>query len=82
MKSEPISSYIHFGTCVRFLQDAEPEWKIFGDGYVLDNINTFLEYLEEFNLPVTTRVAYELLENMGAAWPKPQTQKSSRANTL
>jgi len=62
MKSEPISSYIHFGTCVRFLQDAEPEWKIFGDGYVLDNINTFLEYLEEFNLPVTTRVAYELLE--------------------
>ena len=60
MKSEPISSYIYFGTCVRFLQDAEPEWKVFGDGYVLDNINTFFNKLDEFNLPVTTRVAYEL----------------------
>ena len=62
MKSEPISSYIYFGTCVRYLQDVEEGWNVEGHGFVLDNINAFFKCLDKFNLPVTKRASYKLLE--------------------
>ena len=62
MKSEPISSYIYFGTCVRYLQDVEEGWKVEGGGFVLDNINKFFMCLDKFNLPVTKRASYKLVE--------------------
>lgn len=60
MQSKPISSYIIFGTEIRFLQDVKEKWPVHGEGLVLDNINAFFAYLKEFNLPVTMRASYEL----------------------
>jgi hypothetical protein len=60
MESKPISSYIRFGTVIRYLQDAKESWAVHGTGYVLDNIDSFFEYLKEFELPVTNRAADQL----------------------
>lgn len=60
MQSMPISSYIIFGTEIRFLQDVRKEWRVHGEGLVLDNIARFFANLEKFNLPVTMRSSYKL----------------------
>jgi len=60
MESKPISSYISFGTELRFLQDAKERWSVHGNGWILENIDRFFVHLQEFNLPVTQRAAYVL----------------------
>jgi hypothetical protein len=60
MKSKPISNYIFFGTALRYLQDAEEGWSVYGTAQILENIDSFLVDLQEFELPVTQRAAYEL----------------------
>ncbi len=60
MQSKRISRYIYFGTALRYLQDVEAGWKVHGEGYALENMDAFFEYLEEFQLPVTQRAAYQL----------------------
>lgn len=60
MQSKPISSYINFGTVVRFLQDVKQGWRVHGGSFVLGNIDRFFVHLKEFNLPVTMRASYEL----------------------
>ena len=60
MQSKPISRYIGFGTSLRYLQDVEAEWLAHGKSYVLANIDSFFASLEEFELPVTQRAAYDL----------------------
>ncbi len=62
MQSKSISRYIFFGTTLRYLQDVKEGWKPHGKGSILENIDMFLSYLEEFTLPVTQRAAFELLE--------------------
>lgn len=58
MQSKPIWDYIFFGTSLRYLQDAKEGWPVHADGLVLDNIDSFLSCLEEFELPVTQRAAH------------------------
>ncbi len=62
MKSRPIVGYIFLGLGWRYLQDINAGTLIHGDGFVLFNIKTVLQRLEEFNLQVTLRSATELYE--------------------
>ena len=62
MQSKSILNYIKFGTGLRYLQDASQNWPVHETGYILDAINRFFDNLEEFNLPVTQRAAYKLLQ--------------------
>lgn len=62
MKSRPILDFIYIGTCLRFLQDASPNNTIHGDGYILNNIESFLQNLNEIGLNVTLRASDELEE--------------------
>jgi len=62
MKPKTIFSYIWIGTCLRYLQDAQSGWSIHKKNYVMDNINRFLETLEENELHVTERACAELLK--------------------
>ena len=60
MESRSIDHYIVFGTQFRFLADAQEDWRVHGEGYVLSNIDAFLRNLDWFSLPVTQRASYEL----------------------
>lgn len=60
MQSKPILEYIFFGTALRYLQDVDAGFTVHGEEYVLYNIDSFLYSLQEFDLPVTQRAAYEL----------------------
>ncbi|MGA2916950.1 hypothetical protein [Methanoregula sp.] len=60
MKSQPISSWINFGTGLRYLQDAQKGYSIEGTSCVLENIDGFLKKLDKFNLKVTERAAGDL----------------------
>jgi hypothetical protein len=60
MQSKPISDYIYFGTALRYLQDIREGFNFRGEGWVLHNIDAFFGCLEEFQLPVTERAAYDL----------------------
>lgn len=62
MESRPITDYIYFGTALRFLQDAEEGTGVHDKAQILENINNFLCDLEIFELPVTNRAAYKLIE--------------------
>ena len=60
MKSRPISTYILFGTELRYLTDAGEGWEVHGEDLILDNIDRFFANLAEFDLPVTQRAACHL----------------------
>jgi len=62
MEKKSIWGYFLFGTAVRYLQDVKAEYKyeIFGDGYILHNIDTCLGQLDELGLKVTKNAAWEL----------------------
>ena len=60
MQSKPISTYINFGTELRFLQDVKQGWSVHGESFVLGNIDRFYVHLKEFDLQVTLRATYEL----------------------
>lgn len=60
MLSKSILRYINLGTRFRFLQDAKKGWRAHGDTWILENIDAFFAYLEEFELPVTQRAADKL----------------------
>ena len=62
MQSIPISWYVNFGTGLRYLQDAGQGWTVHGEWRILENIDSFLDCLKEFELPVTERAAHELVE--------------------
>ncbi len=57
MKKQSIYKYYYFGTCLRYLQDAEAGHPIKGDGFIIDNIDEFFRSLDELGLNVTQRVA-------------------------
>ena len=65
MQSRSIKDYIALGFVLWYLKDAGLNytnvlWRVHGDAFVLDNINLFFRYLEDFNLPVTLRAAKKL----------------------
>jgi len=60
MEKKSIQGYFFFGTAVRYLQDAKAERKIFGNGFVLDNIDTCLNELDELGLKVTKIASWKL----------------------
>lgn len=60
MISKSIDEYVFFGTAVRYLQDIQPEFNIFGQDRVLGNIDHFLQYLTKLGLHVTERVSLDL----------------------
>lgn len=60
MQSKPISSYIVFGTELRYLQDVKAGWPVHGEHLILGNIDRFFAHLQEFDLPVTQRAANKL----------------------
>lgn len=60
MQSKPISSYIVFGTELRYIQDVKAGWRVHGEDLILKNIDRFFTHLQEFDLPVTQRAAYKL----------------------
>lgn len=61
MERKSIVGYFYFGTCVRYLQDVEEGYSIFGDGFVLANINRFLDILDSLELTVTKLAAVRIV---------------------
>lgn len=53
MIKRAISTYIHLGTVIRFLQDAKSSHSIHKDGWILENIEKLFEHLDNFNLKIT-----------------------------
>ena len=53
-------SFFYFGTCIRFLQDANDTYHIHGEGWVLENIGVCLARLDSLGLHVTKNASGEL----------------------
>lgn len=64
MQYKSLYSFYWFGTCLRYLQDANTAYKVHGDSFVLYNINRFFKNLEDFGLPVTSRLAHAKLDEL------------------
>jgi hypothetical protein len=60
MISRPITEYIYLGTMLRYLLDARSSTDIHGEGYILSNMNWFLDNIKKFNLHVTVRASSKL----------------------
>jgi len=60
MERKSIYDYFFFGTAVRYLQDVEAKYPIFGGKAVLANIDIFLDELDQLGLKVTSIAAFEL----------------------
>src|SRR5713101_1281341 len=60
MKANALWDYIYFGTCLRYLQDSQPEDTVHGKGKTIDNIDKFLNSLDALNLDVTKRASEKL----------------------
>ena len=61
MKSRSIDHYIYFGTALRYLQDVKSGTSVHDKGYILDNIDGFLDRVVAFELPVTERACDKLI---------------------
>lgn len=58
MKSQPLQRYFFFGTCVRYLQDANVNSNLDDDqdGWgIKTNLQQLFQYIEDLNLPVSRR---------------------------
>jgi len=62
MKTKSVLDYYWFGLCSRYIQDAKEGIFIHGDGYILKNIDSFLDRLKELGLIVTSRAAKDLMK--------------------
>lgn len=60
MKQISFYRFIYFGTCLRYLQDANSSFAVHSKGGVVDNIEIFFQRLDEFELHVTKRASDEL----------------------
>jgi hypothetical protein len=60
MLAKSIHDYYWFGTCVRYLQDAQDNYPLHLPSGVLTNLRRFFTYLDELGLQVTKRAAWDL----------------------
>ncbi len=69
MRQVSILEYYWFGTCVRYLHDAQEGFRVHNDErggwFVLSNLQRYLEYLVSLDLHVTRRASATLREQMG-----------------
>jgi hypothetical protein len=61
MEKQSLLQFVHFGTCVRFLQDASEGQLYHGDDYLKENLRHFFKSLVELDLEVTRNAAYDLI---------------------
>lgn len=73
MQSRSIFGYVFFGTQLRYLQDARAEWSVHGPGFILANIDGFLQCLADLGLQVTLRASYNLERLREDLATRPQT---------
>lgn len=76
MEPKSIGRYINFGQIYRFLLDASAGNFLFGNSWILANINRFFDYLDEFKLPVTKIAAYKLTRFRDKWEPFPDKNKT------
>ncbi|MBA7603553.1 hypothetical protein ES703_10666 [subsurface metagenome] len=62
MEKKSIQGYFFFGTAVRYLQDISTGTNIFGEGYILENINRCLDELDKLGLKVTKIASWKLIK--------------------
>lgn len=62
MESRPITEYVVLGGVFRYLLHAQEGWPVHVKEYVLPNINLLLGRLEKFELTVTQRAAWRLVQ--------------------
>jgi len=60
MKSKPIWEYIGIGTGFRYLQDSQAGNSVHGQNFTKENLNRFLKTLDDLDLQVTKRAAFDL----------------------
>jgi len=80
MIAKSIHGYFQFGTCVRYLQDAQAGYKLGNgkdDGNILHNLTAFFRYLNNLNLQVTIRATSELSEFQKVQSRRQQTDRLS-----
>jgi hypothetical protein len=85
MEKKSIDGYFYFGTCVRYLQDSKSGRKLFGDGFVLANINECLNGLDELRLKITSIAAWDLRQfksKLEEITDKSSVLSESQANEL
>lgn len=75
MKPLPLYRYIGFGGILEFLRLARAGRSIHGDGYVLDNINKFIKFIEDSDFIVTKETLYDLKKYKKKLEKTPDNQK-------
>src|SRR4051812_27626881 len=60
MKKEPLSKFVFFGTCVRYLLEVRQGAPYTGESFVKDNIRMFFRDVEDLGLVVTRNASYQL----------------------
>ena len=64
MKKQSILTFYNFGTCQRYLQDANESVPIKEKDYILDNLDRYFVQLSDLGLVVTARVAHNKLDDL------------------
>jgi len=62
MESRSISDYVVLGGVLRYLLHAQQGWPVHPENYVLPNIKMLLGLLEKFELTVSQRAAWQLVQ--------------------
>ncbi len=75
MKPLPLYRYIGFGGILEFLRLAGVGRSVHGDGYVLDNINKFINFVEDSDFIVTKETLYDLKKFKEKLEKTPDNQK-------
>lgn len=81
MKYLPLYKFYWFGTCIRYLQDASAGMFIHGTGRILENMENFFKYLEDFELSVTLRLAKLKLSPLLDEFAKTEKDSTLSADT-
>jgi hypothetical protein len=66
MLAKSIYEYFHFGMVVRFLQDAAKAHPVHAEGFIIPNLDAFLQRLKDLDLQVTQRAALDLRQYVEA----------------
>lgn len=62
MQGRSIYDYIYLGTVVQYLTHASPGIALQGNGFILHQLETLRQRLDEFDLPVSARAAWKIKE--------------------